>query len=104
MPRLRYEEIARCAISPTRDAVISTCTNGTYTLAQVAKFDENGRTSNFYMKGAFHISGMDELVKFRDLLSDTIRMVEERRAMEEEEAWDLIEEEEAKAMQTPFKQ
>jgi hypothetical protein len=56
------------------------------------------------MKGAFHISGMDELVKFRDLLSDTIRMVEERRAMEEEEAWDLIEEEEAKAMQTPFKQ
>lgn len=102
--RYRYHEILRCPISKTREAVVSTCTNGTYTLAQVATFDENGNNTSVYLKGAFHIQNVESLAKLRDLLDDSIRMIEEQKAMEEDEAWDLIEEEEAKERNSdPFK-
>jgi len=90
-----YSEIARCPISQTRDAVVSACSNGTYTLAQQAKFEENGVEMSVFLKGAIHIDTVDNLKKLSVLLDDVVRMIEERKAMEEDEAWDLIESEEA---------
>ena len=94
MGRLSYTEIGRCKITKTRDAVISRCSNGSYTLAQQATFDEDGHSTSMFFRGALHIDSEGELKGLRDLIDDVLARIAEKRAMEEDEAWDLIEEEE----------
>lgn len=89
--KIEYRQLSSACVTPTRNIVVSTCSRGGFTLAQQLITEENGTSTKVFLKGAFHIDGLDGLVALRDALDEAIGMAIK---IEEEDSidWDAIEE------------
>ena len=72
-----YDEITRCKISGSRNAVISACSTGGYTIAQQLETKEaDGAVTRVFLRGALHVADLDALRTFRDAVDLAIHGVE----------------------------
>lgn len=88
MSKIEYLEISRGKISETRNAVISSCSKGGFTLAQQLETKEGKRTTTVFLKGALHIDSIAHLYNLRDAVNLAIKIAEEKAAEDNEEQWD----------------
>lgn len=73
---MRYKELSRVAISDTRTIVVSEAEDSGYTVAQQLNVTEGQQNkTSVFMKGAFHISDLEALEKFRDVISAAIAVL-----------------------------
>lgn len=84
--KVEYNELTRAKVSESRNIVISTCSKGGFTIAQQLQAIENDKTTTVFMKGAFHIDGIEGLQNLRDALNLAIKIFEEEDATKEQ--WD----------------
>lgn len=84
---IKYTEIARASVTPTRNIVVSRCSKGGFTIAQqlVAK-EQSGTDTVVYLKGAFHIDDVHGLYNLRDALNVAIHKAESES--DPPETWD----------------
>lgn len=76
---IKYTEIARASVTPTRNIVISHCSKGGFTIAQQLTVKETpnvAKDTAVYLKGAFHVDGLSGLYNLRDAINLTIHQVE----------------------------
>ncbi len=85
-----YTEIAKCKISRNRNAVISVCSKGGFTLAQQLETQDNGELVHIFLKGAIHVDTMENLKHLRNTLNYVLKNIEEDK--QEEDDWESIEE------------
>lgn len=84
---VKYTEIARAAVTGTRNVVISHCSKGGYTIAQQLVANEGaGRDTTVYLKGAFHVDDIHGLYNLRDALNVAIHQAESNVAPHD--TWD----------------
>lgn len=86
---INYSEISKAKISDTRNAVISDCSKGGYTIAQQLIVEENDKSTTVFMKGAFHVDNIQGLYELRDALNLAIEICE-NKAKEEDEDEDIV--------------
>lgn len=67
-----YVELAKAKTQDRRNIVISECSKGGFTIAQQLEVDEGNRTTNVFLKGAFHINDIDGMYNLRDALNAAI--------------------------------
>lgn len=84
--KVEYNELTRAKVSESRNIVISTCSKGGFTIAQQLQAIENDKTTTVFMKGAFHVDGIEGLQNLRDALNLAIKIFEEEDATKEQ--WD----------------
>ena len=84
--KLNYTEIARAQVTDTREVVISNCSKGGFTIAQVMSIKECDGITPVYMKGAIHVANVDSLRNLRDAITLAIKKLESDNS--EHEAWD----------------
>ena len=84
--RIDYLELSRAKVTDSRNVVISSCSKGGFTIAQQLEAKENDKTTSVFLKGAFHVDGIDGLYNIRDAVNLAIKMAEEKPA--EDEEWD----------------
>lgn len=84
--KLNYTEIARAQVTDTREVVISNCSKGGFTIAQVMSIKEGDGITPVYMKGAIHVANVDSLRNLRDAITLAIKKLESDSS--EHEAWD----------------
>lgn len=78
-PSAKYTELARAAIRPGRNLVISEYSKGGFTVAQQIEVQEDKRTINVFLKGStFHVADLDGLYNLRDALNVAINKIEEK--------------------------
>lgn len=82
--KVEYTEIARVKITKSRNIVISTCSEGGFTIAQQYEAVENGKVIPIFLKGAFHVDEVSGLYELRDAINLAINKAES----ENENAWD----------------
>ena len=82
--KIEYTEIARAKITKSRNIVISTCSEGGFTIAQQYEAVENGKVIPIFLKGAFHVDEVSGLYELRDAINLAINKAES----ENENAWD----------------
>lgn len=82
-----YKEISNALISDTRKVVISECSKGGFTVAQQLMAEENGKKTNIFMKGAFHVADVSGLYNMRDAINMAIDAIE-NEPVPEEDPWD----------------
>ena len=82
--KVEYTEIARAKITKSRNIVISTCSEGGFTIAQQYEAVENGKVIPIFLKGAFHVDEVSGLYELRDAINLAINKAES----ENENAWD----------------
>jgi len=87
MSNVLYNEIARAKITETREVVISDCSRGGYTMAQVMAVQEGEVVTPIFMKGAFHIDSVENLYNLRDAISIAIKKIEDGEVTETTD-WD----------------
>lgn len=77
--KTEYTELSRAKISATRNAVISKCSRGGFTVAQQISVDENdgSQTMSVFLKGALHVDSVESLESFRDALTVAINDAKE---------------------------
>ena len=92
-----YVELAKAKTQDRRNIVISECSKGGFTIAQQLEVDEGNRTTNVFLKGAFHINDIDGMYNLRDALNAAIMEYEKsvndfgeeaQESVEENEEWD----------------
>ena len=83
---INYSEISKAKISDTRNAVISDCSKGGYTIAQQLIVEENDKSTTVFMKGAFHVEDTQGLYNLRDSLNLAIAKAESEN--EDSNMWD----------------
>lgn len=92
MAEILYTEICRAKIADTRNAVISRCSKGGFTLAQQLEVQENKAKTSVFLKGALHIDSLENLCELRNALNVVIKKEQERinnvAAQAEDEEWD----------------
>lgn len=69
MVGITYKEICRAKIANTRNAVISKCSKGGYTLAQQLEVQEGQNKTSVFLKGALHIDSLESLCELRNALN-----------------------------------
>ena len=77
MQRIEYDEISRAKVTDTRSVVISNCSKGGYTIAQMMDVKEGDATTSVFMKGAFHVSDISGLYNLRDAINIAIKKIED---------------------------
>ena len=88
MPKnIEYTELSRAKVSESRNIVISSCSKGGFTIAQLLEARENDKTTSVFMKGAFHIEDLHSLYNIRDAVNLAIQLSEESQENENIE-WD----------------
>lgn len=85
--KISYSEVSKAKISDTRNAIISDCSKGGYTIAQQLIVEENDKSITVFMKGAFHIDDIQGLYELRDALNLAIEICE-NKAEEDDTVWD----------------
>lgn len=85
---VKYAEIAKASVTPTRNIVVSHCSKGGFTVAQqlVAK-EGSGKDTTVYLKGAFHIDAIEGLYNLRDAINIAIHQAE-NGGTEPQPIWD----------------
>lgn len=84
--RFEYSELSKAKISDSRNAVISNCSEGGFTIAQQLEAIEGDRVTSVFMKGAFHVDDINGLYNFRDAINLAIKLYEEKS--KQNEMWD----------------
>lgn len=75
--KIQYRELAKAKIQDNRNAVISECSKGGFTLAQQIEVQEtNGFITNVFMRNAIHIDGKEGLLNLRDALNVALNEIE----------------------------
>ena len=77
MQRIEYDEISRAKVTDTRSVVISNCSKGGYTIAQMMDVKEGDATTSVFMKGAFHVADIAGLYNIRDAINIAIKKIED---------------------------
>lgn len=85
--RIEYSEISSATITEKRKIVISTCNKGGFTVAQRLDTEEEGKITQLYLKGAFHINDKSGLYNLRDAVNMAISKVESGE-LDTDEDWD----------------
>lgn len=91
MAEIIYTEICRAKIANTRNAVISKCSKGGYTLAQQLEVQEDKSKTSVFLKGALHIDSLESLCELRNALNVVIQKEQEKSNENDEESdedWD----------------
>ena len=91
MAEIIYTEICRVKIANTRNAVISKCSKGGYTLAQQLEVQEDKSKTSVFLKGALHIDSLESLCELRNALNVVIQKEQEKSNENDEELdedWD----------------
>jgi hypothetical protein len=91
MADITYTEICRAKIANTRNAVISKCSKGGYTLAQQLEVQEDKAKTSVFLKGALHIDSLESLCELRNALNVVIQKEQigtDGNDVEPEEEWD----------------
>ena len=93
MADITYKEICRAKIADARNAVISKCSKGGYTLAQQLEVKEEKVKTTVFLKGALHIDSLENLCELRNALNVVIRSEQDAidkksREYEESDDWD----------------
>lgn len=83
--KITYEELCKASVSEARNLVISSCSEGGYTLAQQLVTKEGKHEVSVFLKGAIHIKDTDALIMLRDALNVAIKKGEE---IDTESYWD----------------
>lgn len=78
MAEILYTEICRARIAETRNAVISRCSKGGFTLAQQLEVQENKAKTSVFLKGALHIDSLESLCELRNALNVVIKKEQDR--------------------------
>lgn len=73
----KFKQIASGKISECRNVVVSEHSGGGYTVAQQLEVEEKGTATKVFMKGAFHIESVDDLVTMRDVINLAIKKIED---------------------------
>lgn len=73
----KFKQIASGKISKCRNVVVSEHSGGGYTVAQQLEVDEEGTQTKVFMKGAFHIESIADLVTMRDVINLAIKKIED---------------------------
>jgi hypothetical protein len=92
MAEITYKEICRAKIANTRNAVISKCSKGGFTLAQQLEVQEGQNKTSVFLKGALHIDSLESLCELRNALNVVIKKEQEATntndEIEPDEEWD----------------
>jgi len=92
MAEIIYTEICRAKIAETRNAVISKCSKGGFTLAQQLEVQENKSKTSVFLKGALHIDSLESLCELRNALNVVIKKEQEiinsKNEILDDEEWD----------------
>ena len=83
---IEYKEISSAKVTEKRTIVISSCSKGGFTIAQVMSIKEGDGITPVYMKGAIHVANVDSLRNLRDAITLAIKKLESDNS--EHEAWD----------------
>lgn len=86
--KVEYKQLAKAKISKNRNLVISECSKGGFTIAQQVVVSDDVAEVSLFMKGAYHIASLDELIAVRDAMDEAIASVV--KAEEENEVNDGI--------------
>lgn len=65
----KFTELANCTIGSKRAVVISKLDDGSYTVGQKVELNESGQSTSIFLKGAFHVTGVEGLQNLRDALT-----------------------------------
>ena len=87
MQRIEYDEISRAKVTDTRSVVISNCSKGGYTIAQMMDVKEGDAITSVFMKGAFHVADLSGLYNLRDAINIAIKKIEDVSESEDTD-WD----------------
>lgn len=92
MAEITYKEICRAKIANTRNAVISKCSKGGFTLAQQLEVQEGQNKTSVFLKGALHIDSLENLCELRNALNVVINNeqgnINANQNNSEDEVWD----------------
>lgn len=70
--KIKYEEISKAGVSPSRNLVISSCSKGGFTLAQQMLAKDGNHEVAVFLKGAIHIDDVEALERVRDAINVAI--------------------------------
>lgn len=73
----KYQEIARGRISEKRCIVVSKRNDGSITVAQQLESHEGDHVTCVFLKGAFHVDGIEGLQEIRDVMNVAIKALAE---------------------------
>ncbi len=92
MAEISYKEICRAKIADTRNAVISKCSKGGFTLAQQLEVQEEKTKTSVFLKGALHIDSLESLCELRNALNVVIKKEQDaingKNQTDDDEDWD----------------
>ena len=74
--RGKFTELANCHIGAKRSVVISSLEDDSFTIGQQLEVEEDGCTTNIFLKGAFHVDSIEGLCNLRDALTEAIRIAD----------------------------
>lgn len=69
---IKYTEISKAKIAKSRNAVISKCSKGGFTLAQQIEVTEGESKTVVFLKGALHIDDVEGLIDLRNAINAAI--------------------------------
>lgn len=73
---IKYTQLSKAKIQPSRNLVISSCSKGGFTLAQQLDVNENGRKTSVFLAGAFIVENLEALYNLRDAINVAIETAE----------------------------
>lgn len=85
----KYQEIARGRINEKRCIVVSERNDGGITVAQQLESHEGDHVTSVFLKGAFHVDGINGLQEIRDVMNVAIKVLSEEDLKEaSEDHWE----------------
>lgn len=85
----KYQEIARGRINEKRCIVVSKRNDGGITVAQQLESHERDHVTSVFLKGAFHVDGINGLQEIRDVMNVAIKVLSEEDLKEaSEDDWE----------------
>lgn len=75
--RTQYRELSKAKVTDTRNAVISECSRGGFTIAQQIEVNEAGCVTTLFMKNAIQVDSIERLVDLRNAINVAIKMAED---------------------------
>ena len=75
--RTQYRELSKAKVTETRNAVISECSRGGFTIAQQLEAKEAGCVTTVFMKNAIQVDSVERLVDLRNAINVAIKKAQE---------------------------
>lgn len=75
--RTQYRELSKAKVTDTRNAVISECSRGGFTIAQQIEAKEAGCVTTLFMKNAIQVDSIERLVDLRNAINVAIKTAED---------------------------